>query len=108
MEKEPFDLINIRNQWKLAGFRDFRVSRVGQRHECMLVLKDETSQTYSGIQYYMDKGVSISRLQFDNPTDLSDITDHMLFFRSRGWLPMKKKDLEITFCGHTAYSCAII
>ena len=39
MEKEPFDLINIRNQWKLAGFRDFRVSRVGQRNECMLVLK---------------------------------------------------------------------
>ena len=106
MEKEPFDLIKIRNQWHLAGFRDFRVSRVGQRHECMLVLKDETE--YSGIQFFRNKSVPFSKLQYSNAMTLREITDQMLFFRDNGWLPMKKKDLEITFCGRTPYSCEIV
>jgi hypothetical protein len=43
---DNFDLIKISNQWN-----NFKTSSVGQRHECIVILKDEDNFTYRGSLY---------------------------------------------------------
>ncbi len=107
MPREPFDMIKIRNLWYLAGFRNFKTSRVGQRHDCMIILKDEETSKYSGAQYYNGRTMVIPNFYYNRLISVEDVSAHMLLLRDRGWLPMKKRDLEIIFCGR-ASNCSIV
>jgi len=106
---ENFDLIKIRNQWNLLGFRNFKTSTVGQRHDCIVILKDEDNLTYRGSLYLKGRIVIFSpELAYDRAISLEEISKIMLFYRDLGWLPMRKKDLEKIFCGYNANNCIII
>ena len=91
------------------GFRNFKTSTVGQRHDCIEILKDEDTFTYRGSLFLNGRIVIFSpELAYDRAIGLEEISKIMLFYRDLGWLPMKKKDLEKIFCGYNANKCIII
>ena len=105
---EPFDLVKIRNKWLLAGFRDLQKSDFGQRHNCVVILKNEITSKYSGALYYNGKAAVDPVFYLNSEVSLRVITRALLYFKDNGWLPMEKNDLETVFCGRKSNRCTLI
>ena len=104
----PFNLIKIRDTWNLAGFRDLKTSKFGERHNCLIILNNQETSTYSGSIYKNGKIAIDPVLCYNSQVSETVITRCLLYFREEGWTSMKKKDLEVVFCGRTPNKCALI